>query len=353
MKGSPAIMARNWLDELNRDSWRAWQAYSLPPWCTGGPGLFGAKTLALVDESETCDVAVCSVGFDGTASTHIGARDGPLSIRKESLGFSSQMNSRRLSEVTNLRTGLSGVARAPDIADFGDLHVFPSNPARQVEATAAEAYELAHRCDLLVVLGGEHTISYPCFAGVREAMRAAGRTLGYVQIDHHFDFGEHSSLHGAFYHGSNARRISELPGLRLDQIGFVGQGDITGSQQLAGLTSGGCTIRHRRDIRRIGFAAALRETLDAVSAATPDGLYVSIDIDVCENSAAPGTGHVTVGGISAEELLMIGAILQDYPVRAIDVVEVNPNRDVSGRTSAIVARLLYEFLFVDWQKDAA
>nr|WP_271592373.1 arginase family protein [Bradyrhizobium sp. CCBAU 65884] len=341
-------MRTNWLYSLNRNSWRCWHNYAPPPWCTSGPGLFGAKSLTLADDDEDFDVAVCSVCFDSTASTHIGARDGPLSIRRASLGFSTQLSSRELTELTNLRTGRLGAAHSRSMADFGDLRVFPSSPQRQVEATAAEVFEMAHRGRLLIILGGEHTISFPCFAAVREAMRQAGKSLGYVQIDHHFDFGEHSILHGAYYHGSNARRISELPDMRLDQIGFIGQGDITGSRQLAMLNKSGCTIRHRRHIREVGYATALRQTLDAVCATASDGVYVSIDIDVCDNSAAPGTGHVTIGGITADELLMTAMVLQEYPVRAVDIVEVNPHRDDIGRTSAIIARLLYEMLLIDW-----
>jgi arginase family enzyme len=338
-------------DRLDRDSWREWDAFPLPPWCTAGPGLFGAPSAALRGETgERADVGVCSVSFDGTASTHVGARDGPASIRKASLAFSSQARSREMLDFTNMRTGRRAASGARTLLDFGDLHVFPSDPARQLKATAAEIFELAHRAGQLVILGGEHTISYPCFAAVG---RATAGPLGYVQIDHHFDYGDTSVLHGRIYHGSNARRIAELPGMAPDRIGFVGQGDITGTAQLAGLIASGCVLRHRRDIHRLGFESALRQTLDAVCGRAPGGIYVSLDIDVCDGAAAPGTGHVTIGGISAEEFVATAAVLQDYPVRALDLVEVNPSRDPVGRTSSVAARLLYEYLLLDWGAAAA
>ena len=335
------------LENLDRGSWREWQACPLPPWCANGPTLFGIRSSTLADDFEQLDVAVCSVCFDGTASTHIGARDGPASIRTASRSFSSQASSRGPVDLTNMRTGARGRPRSRAMADFGDLHVFPTDPDLQVRATAAEILEIAHRGRLVVMLGGEHTISFPAFAAVAKAEQ--DHQVGYVQIDHHFDFGDTSVLHGKYYHGSNARRISEIPGMAASRIGFVGQGDITGTEQLARLLEDGCTVRHRRDIHKLGYATALRQTLDAVCRHATAGVYVSIDIDVCDGSVAPGTGHVTMGGISVDDFLMTAMILQEYPVRAIDLVEVNPGRDGSGRTSTIAARLLYEYLLIDWQ----
>ena len=99
------------------------------------------------------------------------------------------------------------------------------------------------------------------------------------------------------------------------------------------------------DIRRAGFAACLAEVLDHV-AARCDALYVSLDIDVCDAAAAPGTGHVTVGGISAYELFELPAVLRRYPVVAFDLVEVSPPYDPAGVTAHLAARLLYELLYL-------
>jgi arginase family enzyme len=98
------------------------------------------------------------------------------------------------------------------------------------------------------------------------------------------------------------------------------------------------------DIRTHGLELCLRQALDCVANATQH-MYVSIDIDVCDNSVAPGTGHVTVGGISNTEFLSIARILQDYPVVGLDIVEVSPQLDPTQATSYLSARFLYEWLF--------
>jgi len=245
----------------------------------------------------------------------------------------------------NLRTGRLQDVERVDIADYGDLHVYPSDPTRQVSATAAEVFRIARRAGRTVVLGGEHLISYPAFAAVRAAGQLDGRRTAFLQIDHHFDFGGHSALHGCYYHGANARRISELPEMPMTAIGFVGPGDLTSAEQFERLLDAGAAIRSMRDVERRGFETCLHEVLSDLSHEC-EQIYVSIDVDVCDASAAPGTGHVTIGGISAVELLTVPAVLHEYPVVGLDIVEANPTFDPSGTTAHLAARLLFEWLFL-------
>lgn len=325
------------------DEWRGLAGEPLPGWGCRSMTLFDAEPGKLSDEDRV-ECGVLSVPFDGTASSRIGAREGPRAIREASLVYSTQLHSRGAVQLRNMRTGALVDIHARRLVDFGDGHTYASDPARQVRASAAEVRRLASRSELTVLLGGEHTLSYPWYCGVAAALAARGvRRLGYVQLDHHFDFGDRSVLHGPYYHGSNARRIAEHPAA--PAIGFVGAGDLTSAQQLAGLRRSGVAIRSMQDIRRDGFAASLQAVLDDV-AARSDALYVSLDIDVCDAAAAPGTGHVTVGGISAFELFQAPALLRRYPLAAFDLVEVSPRYDPAGVTPHLAARFLYELLYL-------
>src|SRR5260370_18195823 len=59
-----------------------------------------------------------------------------------------------------------------------------------------------------------------------------------------------------------------------------------------------------------------------------DGVYLSVDIDVCDPGHAPGTGTPEPGGFSARELLdAVRRICYELPVLGIDVVEVSPPYD--------------------------
>jgi arginase family enzyme len=329
----------------------AWTEYAgdpLPGWARRAGTLFDVPTGRFDTPPAEMDVAVCSIPYDSTASTRIGARSGPAAIRDASLAYAAQAKSRQVTELLNLRTGDTLRPTNISIVDFGDLHVYPTNPKRQVNATMAEVRRLASIASRLVVLGGEHSISFPIVAGVSAALvsKDSRRRLGYLQIDHHFDFGETSVLHGDYYHGSNARRISELDFARPAAMGFVGMGDLTSRSQFDSMVASGMTVRSMQEIRTRGFGNCLREACDVVLQSC-DVLYVSIDIDVCDMATACGTGHVTIGGISAIEFLEIARVLQRYPVVGLDIVEVNPLLDASGATAHLAARFLFEFLMLE------
>jgi arginase family enzyme len=326
---------------------RAWEAYAddpRPGWASRSGRLFDVDPAGLADDRR-CEVAICSAPFDSTASSRIGSRHGPAAIRDASLGYASQAQSRGECVLRHMGTGRLVRTVRPDVRDFGDLHVYPSDPSRQVDAMTAEVRRVASLADRTVVLGGEHLISYPAFAGVRAAFeeRRRGR-LGYVQIDHHFDFGNVSSLHGPLYHGSNARRLSELPGMTTAAMAFVGVGDYTLASQLDGLVEAGASVMSMATIARVGYADCLADACQRVLAHA-DALYVSIDIDVCDSATAPGTGHVTMGGLTAAQFVESAAVLRRFPVAALDVVEVNPTFDRSGATAHLAARLLFEWLY--------
>lgn len=334
--------------DFSGSSWKDFQDDPLPGWARRAGTLFDVPCGRLESASGGIDVAVCSIPWDTTASTRIGSRTGPAVIREASLGYAAQARSRRTTELLNLRSGLLMRPCKKHLVDFGDLHVYPSDPEKQLRASAAEVMAVGLLASQVVVLGGEHTISHPVVAGLQRALREKdpGRRLGYLQIDHHFDFGDVSVLHGRHYHGSNARRVLELPGMQPETMGFVGMGDLTSASQYQDMLARGIVVRTMTDIRARGFAACLSEACDALLKRC-DTLYVSIDIDVCDASAAPGTGHVTIGGISTTDFLAIADVIRRHPVFGLDIVEVNGQLDSSGVTSNIAARFLFELLLLE------
>ena len=72
-------------------------------------------------------------------------------------------------------------------------------------------------------------------------------------------------------------------------------------------------------------------------------LYVSIDIDVLDPAFAPGTGYMEPGGLSTRELLFFLHRLKKLGnLRAYDLVEINPSKDVDDMTSKVGAKILVE-----------
>lgn len=317
----------------------------LPGWA-GVATLFGAPAAAADGmDLERNDWVVSGVPFDGTASSRPGAAEGPRAVRQASLVHSSNLTSLGQWRMLDTRTGQIFRYRAPQVADVGDLHVYPTDTVRTFQAVAAESRRLGRSAPRLIFLNGDHSCTFPTFAGFRAGRldRGAAR-VGFINIDHHFDFGNWSTLHGPLYHGSNSRRISEIPQMRPEDMAFVGVGDVTKHDQYQGLIDGGFHVVPGHQIVRDGAAAALRPLIEELGSRC-DTIYVSLDIDVLDSASATGTGHVTMGGIAIGHLLDIYEALRALPVGAVDVAEVAPRYDPSGATAQIVARLLFEFLF--------
>ncbi len=332
---------------IGKNAWKEFSNDPLPGWGSRSFSLFDVTTKNLGEEVTEIDCGVASVPFDTTASTRVGARYGPRCIREASLAYSSQQQSRNSTVLRNMRTGELLQTKEYSLADYGDLHVYPSDPYKQMLASAAEVRRIAMNHERVILLGGEHSLSFPFYCGVAESYyEKQGGRVGYVQIDNHFDFGDTSVLHGPYYHGSNGRRISEYPRMSLDAMGFVGVGDLTTATQFDSLIKSGTVVRSIADIRARGFVTCLRETLDQVLEKC-DALYISIDIDVCDTATVTGTGHVTVGGINSTEFLSIASVLRKYPVAGLDLMEVSPGFDGSGATGHLVSRLLFEWLFLE------
>ena len=60
-------------------------------------------------------------------------------------------------------------------------------------------------------------------------------------------------------------------------------------------------------------------------------LYLSVDIDSLDPKYCPGTGFPVDGGFELNDLLWILEQIKDISKR-IDLVEVNPDKDVDGIT---------------------
>ena len=74
-------------------------------------------------------------------------------------------------------------------------------------------------------------------------------------------------------------------------------------------------------------------------------LYVSIDIDVIDPGFAPATGYKEPGGLTSRQFIyLIQRINKIKNLRAIDIVEINPEKDIDGMTVKLGAKILGELI---------
>ena len=72
-------------------------------------------------------------------------------------------------------------------------------------------------------------------------------------------------------------------------------------------------------------------------------VYISFDMDVLDPAFAPGISHREPGGMSVREAIAHLHAVEGNIVGA-DIVELNPEQDVSGMTATVAAKILKEIL---------
>lgn len=74
-----------------------------------------------------------------------------------------------------------------------------------------------------------------------------------------------------------------------------------------------------------------------------ENLYLSIDIDIADPAFAPGTGYIEPGGLSSRQLLyLIQRLALLKNIKAVDVVEVNPEKDLNNMTVVLASKIITE-----------
>jgi agmatinase len=292
-------------------------------------------------------VAVMGAPHDMTLSTRQSTRYAPKVIRQHSCHFITQTRSAPTPEIVDVATGRR--VRLPDeprLVDCGDIVVYPNSLEKTDQALREATRLLVGRGVFPVILGGDHYVSYPLFEGVGKALTEVGRArrLGYLQIDGHLDAMDDNRLWGKHWHGSNARRIAELPFTSVRNVAWLGINGLTWGNEWDFVHENGLRMLTTADIRRIGIREAARQALEAAADGV-DAVYVSLDIDVVDVSLSPGAGSVNFGGITPGELLDAVDFLGGHDIiSALDVVEVAPALDPSGITARLAATAIMTFL---------
>jgi len=194
-----------------------------------------------------------------------------------------------------------------------------------------------------IVLGGDHSVTFADATGVAR-VRGDG-TFALVHFDAHADTGEthHGMLHG---HGTPMRRLIEsgaVPGHRFVQVGL--RGYWPPPEILVWMDEQKMRAFPMRDIVDRGLETVVDEAVSLASDGA-DGVFLSIDIDVVDPSAAPATGTPEPGGLTARELLdTVNRLGRELDIIGADIVEVSPIYDGPGDITARLAnRLVLELL---------
>ena len=151
-----------------------------------------------------------------------------------------------------------------------------------------------------VVLGGDHSIAFADAKGVANVL-GHGR-VSMLHFDAHADTGdiEFGSLWG---HGQPMRRLIESGALRGDRFLQIGlRGYWPPPETLDWMAEQRMRSYEMTEIGSRGLDTCLTEAF-GIATDECEGVFLSVDIDVCDPGHAPGTGTPEPGGLTARELL--------------------------------------------------
>jgi len=276
------------------------------------------------------DVAIIGAPFDDAVTHRPGARFGPRAIR-EAQYTSGSINSLQLDvepfEVLK-------------VVDAGDANIVPAWIERAHALIYRKVLEVASTGAIPIVLGGDHSITWPSATAVAEVRRPG--SIGIVHFDAHADTAadDWGVLAG---HGTPMRRLIEsgaVKGKNFVQVGLRGYWPPVETFQW--MQEQGLRWHFMREIEERGadavVAQAIEEALDG-----PDFVYLSLDIDVVDPGMAPGTGTPEPGGMLTREVLRaIRQIVAAVDLAGMDVVEVSPPYDHTETTAMVANRAALE-----------
>jgi agmatinase len=255
-----------------------------------------------------------------------GARYAPARIREALRWIQNRIVDGQVFDVENARVvNLSGLT----FQDFGDARISRFDHERSIGELKAAIDGLFEAGFVPILLGGDHCVTWPGVLSLHAHRRGA---IGIIHLDAHLDLLESSAVQGPHSGSSEIRRALELP-------------DIAGKNVVQVGVRGFNYPEHERFIRSAGISLIPPAAEKALRIAG-DGtghIYLTVDIDVLDSAFAPGSGANEPGGLTSLQLLQFVRRVAPY-VDVLDIVEVNPLTDYRDMTSAVAARLVFDFL---------
>ena len=203
-----------------------------------------------------------------------------------------------------------------------------------------------------VVIGGDHSVAIGTWSGVA---RVLGEPFGLLWIDAHLDSHTPETSYSGAIHGMPLACLLGRGDKRLLNIGLNGTQLSAAHTVVLGprsyepeeiefLQRMGVRIIDSEEVLRRGFAPCLEEAIAIVSSA-PAGFGVTLDLDAIDPQLAPGVGSPEPDGLVARDVLAAVRLISSLTgLKALEIVEYNPDRDRHGTTAGLISDLIGQIL---------
>ena len=278
------------------------------------PRIFGAIPSQYAD-LQTARVVIAPIPYDSTTDYKAGARDGPFAI------IDASRNLELYDEELDRETFQVGIHTLPEV------QVLMSGPEQMVGRVYEIASQFMRDDRLLVMLGGEHSLT----VGMVRAFFEKKPNLSVLQLDAHADLRD-QYMGTKFSHACVMRRIVELcPAVQ------VGVRSLSYEEH---------AFIQQKGLRPFFAEAYLTKDepiADVVSALSSD-VYVTIDLDVFDPSMMAAVGTPEPGGLGWYQVLrLLRAVAESRHVVGFDVVELCP-REGPIACAFLAAKLVYKLI---------
>ena len=259
---------------------------------------------------DEADIVMLGLPFDGTVSYRPGSRFAPEQIRLASWGLEeySPKFDKFLEDV--------------NFHDAGDLEFPLGNTYKSLDVIEQNVEDIYKDGKRVFGIGGEHLVTLPEI----KAVAKFHKDLAIVHFDAHTDLRE-EYLGEEMSHSAVIRHASKI----------VGPENI----RQIGIRSG-----MKEEFEYMKKHNTLAKQYSDLDALKNKKIFVTVDLDVLDTSIMPGTGTPEVGGLTFNELTGWFEYLKNFDIVGADVVELAPDYDASGASTAVATKVIRELLMV-------
>ena len=243
-----------------------------------------------------------------------------------------------INALRSLYTNESGKEIEVDKLDLEEIHLDNHNLELTNKLIYKNSFEAYGEKPFTMFLGGDHSISYSLTKSFLDYCQNSGKEPCLIVFDAHPDcmqpvdknFPTHEEwLRGLIEVGFPAENIL-LVGIRnsyKDETEFLKKNKVN-------------VISMDRFLEN--FEDSCHTIMEFVNGRE---LYVSLDIDIVDPVFAPATGYAEVGGLDSRQILyLVKKIKQIKTLKAVDLVEINSEKDNTGVTVKLGAKIVGELI---------
>lgn len=269
--------------------------------------------IACDSKYEKSRIVLFGAPYDSTTSFRPGTRFGPSAIRSESFGietYSLYQNK----DMTDYY-----------FFDFGDLELPFGDVNLALDQIKKQTAAILNDGKIPYMIGGEHLVTL----GAVQAVSEKYPDLHIIHFDAHADL-RNEYLGVELSHATVMRRCHDLLGDgRIYQFG-IRSGDREEFEWGKNHVSTCCF--------NFGDLPAVVKKLQGKP------VYFTLDLDVLDPAVFPGTGTPEAGGVTFIELLEAIRQVSTCKIVGLDMAELSPIYDPSGRSTAVACKILREIL---------